>query len=162
MESAKDLTSHIENKLNDDDKKLLDRDITAEEIMKVKSDKSPGEDGIISEFYVIFWNIIQEEFCTLLQEIFNDKTLSDSQYKGVLTLLFKGGERENIRNWRPLTLLNCDYKIIAKILAERLKIVLPKLIHPDQKGFVKGRHITEANRMIQDIIKYIFRPTKGL
>ena len=81
--------------------------------------------------------------------------MSDSQYKGVLTLLFKGGERENIRNWRPLTLLNCEYKIIAKILAERLKIVLPKLIHPDQKGFVKGRHITKANRMIQDIIEYI-------
>ena len=75
--------------------------------------------------------------------------------KGVLTSLHKGKERENIRNWRPLTLLNCDYKIIAKILAERLKKVLPKIIHPDQKGFVKGRNINEANRMIQDIIKYL-------
>jgi hypothetical protein len=40
------------------------------------------------------------------------------------------------------------------LLAERLKNVLTKLIHPDQKGFVKGRNITEANRMIQDIIQY--------
>jgi hypothetical protein len=72
-----------------------------------------------------------------------------------LTLLHKGGEREDIkRNWRPLTLLNCDYKIISKLLAERLKNVLTKLIHPDQKGFVKGRNISEANRMIQDIIQY--------
>ena len=81
--------------------------------------------------------------------------MSNSQHKGVLTLLHKGGERENIKNWRPLTLLNCDYKIIAKILSERLKIVLPKIIHTDQKGFVKGRNISEANRMIQDIIEYI-------
>jgi hypothetical protein len=81
-------------------------------------------------------------------------TLSASQYKGVLTLLHKGGEREDIKNWKPLTLLNCDYKIISKLLAERLKNVLTKLIHPDQKGFVKGRNISEANRMIQDIIQY--------
>ena len=53
-----------------------------------------------------------------------------------------------------LTLLNSDYKIIAKILAERLKDVLPKLIHSDQKGFVKGRNISEANRLIQDVIEY--------
>ena len=81
-------------------------------------------------------------------------TLSASQYKGVLTLLHKGGGREDIKNWRPLTLLNWDYKIISKLLAERLKNVLTKLIHPDQKGFVKGRNISEANRMIQDIIQY--------
>jgi hypothetical protein len=57
--------------------------------------------------------------------------------------------------WRKILkqihLLNCDYKIISKLLAERLKNVLTKLIHPDQKGFVKGRNISEANRMIQDI-----------
>ena len=81
--------------------------------------------------------------------------MSKSQNRGVLTLLFKSGKRENIRNWRPLTLLNTDYKIIAKILAERLKMVLPNLIHSDQKGFVKGRNISEANRILQDIIDYI-------
>jgi hypothetical protein len=54
-----------------------------------------------------------------------------------------------------LTLLNCDYKIISKLLAERLKNVLTKLIHPDQKELVNGRNISEANRMIQDIIQYV-------
>jgi hypothetical protein len=78
----------------------------------------------------------------LVCEIFNEKQLNNSQNRGVLTLLFKSGERENICNWRPLTLLNTDYKIIAKMLAERLKTVLPNLIHSDQKGFVKGRKIS--------------------
>ena len=84
-----------------------------------------------------------------------EKQLSKSQNRGVLTLLFKSGERENFCNWRPLTLLNTDHKIIAKILAERLKTVVPNLIHSDQKGFVKGRNISEANRLVQDIIDYI-------
>jgi hypothetical protein len=70
--------------------------------------------------------------------------------------LHNGGVREDIKkNWRPLTLLNCDYKIISKLLAERLKNVLTKLIHPGQKELVNGRNISEANRMIQDIIQYV-------
>ena len=49
-------------------------------------------------------------------------------------------------------MLNTDYKLVTKILAERLKTVLPNIIHPDQKGFVAGRNILEENRMLQDII----------
>ena len=93
----------------------------------------------------------------LVKDTFDEKELTPSQYKEVLTLLHKSGEWEDIRNWRPLTLLNSEYKIIAKILAERLKVVLPKLIHSDQKGFVKERNINEANRPIQDVIEYTDR-----
>jgi hypothetical protein len=89
----------------------------------LKPNKSPGEDGIISEFYITHWEQIKDEFFLLVNDTFEKKELTPSQYKGVLTLLHKSGEREDIRNWRPLTLLNSDYKIIAKILAERLKVV---------------------------------------
>ena len=76
----------------------------------------------------------------------------------MLTLLYKKKcEREDIANWRPISLLNVDndYKIITKLLAERfLKPLLPKIIHSDQKGYVNGRNIAEANRLLQDIINY--------
>ena len=72
-----------------------------------------------------------------------------------MTLLHKGGDRDNIRNWRPITLLNCDNKIISKLLANRMKPVLNKIIHMDQKGFVAGRNISENNRMIDDIIEFV-------
>ena len=59
-----------------------------------------------------------------------------------------------LKNWRPMSLLNCDYKIAAKAIANRLKQVLPKLIDNDQTGFVKGRSIAENIRLIDGIIKY--------
>jgi hypothetical protein len=73
----------------------------------------------------------------------------------MVTLLDKGGDRENIRNWWPITFLNTDYKMISKLLANGTKQILRKLIHSDQKGFVEGRNISEGNRMIDDIINYV-------
>ena len=69
--------------------------------------------------------------------------------------MYKNGDRDLLKNWRPITLLNVDYKIISKCFANRLKIVLPSIIHTDQKGYVQGRYISEANRHIQDVIRYV-------
>jgi hypothetical protein len=108
--------------------RVLERNILIKkrnDVLKIlKPNKWPGEDGIISEFYITHWEQIKDEFFLLVNDTFEKKELTPSQYKGVLTLLHKSGEREDIRNWRPLTLLNSDYKIIA----ERSKVVLPKLI----------------------------------
>ena len=123
-------------------------------IKLLKIDKSPGEDGIIAEFYKEFWYLIKIELTEIILESFADQTLSDSQYFGMISLLYKNGEREDIKNWRPITLLNADYKICSKILAERLKPVLPKIIGTDQNGFVQGRHIFNSNRLIEDIFDY--------
>ena len=98
---------------------------------------------------------IEKDFFEIVNEVFHNFELSGSQYNGMIALLHKGGDRDNICNWRPITLLNTDYKIISKLLANRTKPVLKKLIHSDQKGFVEGRNISESNRMIDDIINYM-------
>ena len=73
----------------------------------------------------------------------------------MVALLHKGGDGDNIRNWRPITFLNTDYKIISKLLANGTKPIKRKIIHSDQKGFVEGRNISESIRMIDDIINYV-------
>ena len=73
-----------------------------------------------------------------MTELLTCSKLTDSQYRGVLSLLYKSGDREMLRNWRPITLLIIDYKLISKCFSERLKSVLPNIIHTDQKGYVKG------------------------
>ena len=60
----------------------------------------------------------------------------------------------DIKNWRPITLLNTDYKIAAKALANRIKFVLPSIINNDQTGFMKNRFIGENIRLIDCIIQY--------
>ena len=70
-------------------------------------------------------------------------------------MLYKKGNRLDIKSWRPISLLNTDFKILSKTLAERIKMALPKIIHTDQRGCVTGRNIGENIRLLEDIINEI-------
>ena len=81
--------------------------------------------------------------------------LSPSQRNGVVTLLPKKDRDPNfVKNYRPISLLTTDYKLIAKTMANRLKVVLDDLIHEDQNGFMKGRNIGCNIRTIIDLIEW--------
>jgi len=68
--------------------------------------------------------------------------LCPTQYEGVITLIPKPGKDPLlVTNFRPITLLNCDYEILSKVINNRLCSLLPKLIKNDQTGFIKGRNI---------------------
>ena len=60
----------------------------------------------------------------------------------------------DLSNWRPITLINVDYKILAKVIAKRIESSLPKLINPDQTGFIKGRYIGQNVRLLNDLMEY--------
>mgnify|MGYP000353278961 FL=1 len=81
--------------------------------------------------------------------------LSISQRRGIIKLIpKKDAELNLIKNWRPLTMLKCDYKIATKAIASRIKAVIPTLISDDQTGFIKGRFIGENIRLLDSFIKY--------
>ena len=145
--------------ISEANKEMLDSDISDAEffknLKKMKNNKSPGPDGIITEFYKLFWNVIGHDLCDVLRAGLEDEQLAYTQYLAVITLLYKKGPRSDIKNWRPISLLNNDYKLVSKVLAERLKVVLPEIIHPDQKGCVPGRYIGENIRLIDDILHEI-------
>ena len=105
-------------------------------------EKSPGEDGLTVEFYRLFWNDIKQLVYNSVQFSFNSGRMSLSQCWGIVKLLPKPGRNAQIvSNWRPITLLNVDYKLVTKCLSLRLSLVLPDLISHDQRGFVKGCYI---------------------
>ena len=154
----KQYLGEIENPcLTEENANLCEGDITVEELTfalkNMKLNKAPGADGLTTEFYREFWPDIQGIVAHSINESYRKGIMSYSQRKGIITLIFKNGERENLQNWRPITLLNIDYKLIATVLSNRLQKVLHTLISEDQVGYVKGRRSTDVARLIQDVIQ---------
>ena len=94
-------------------------------------------------------------FLGSLEESYNKGELTPSQRQAIIKLLEKKGkDRSLLKNWRPLSLLNVDYKIASKALANRLKKVLPYLISINQYAYVENRNIADALRTISDVLDY--------
>ena len=119
----------------------------------MKNGKSPGIDGFSTDFYKFFWNDIREYVLNSLNYAYDNGLLSVTQKQGVISCLPKEGKsKEYLKNWRPISLLNVDYKIGTSCIAQRIKTVLTKLISNSQMGFIKGRYIGEGSRLILDLI----------
>ena len=148
--------SSVGRSLSENSRITLDSDITIDELKKavdmMANNKSPGTDGIIIEFYKYFWDDIKFDVLEVFNHSFDIGSLPHTQYLAAIRLLFKKGEREDLRNWRPISLLNSDVKILSKVLANRLKKVLPEIIDVDQTGCIEGRFIGQNIRLCQDVI----------
>ena len=108
----------------------------------MKNGTSPGSDGFTVEFYKFFWNDLGSFLVRAINESFKKESLSSPQKEGIITLLPKGDKpRQFLENWRPITLLNVSYKIASGCIANRIKRILPDIIHNDQTGFINGRCI---------------------
>jgi len=139
------------------DKIFCDMEISliecTEALKNMKANKSPGTDGITVEFYQYFWNDISDLVLNSIRTAYLKKVLSCDQKRGVIRLIpKKDKDLTDVKNWRPISLLNTDYKLIAHILANRLQLVLPFIISKDQSGYIKTRNISLNIRSIYDII----------
>ena len=123
-------------------------------LKNMKSNKSPGYDGLLVEFYKTFWQELNPVLLDSLNCSYEVGELSPSQKKSILSLRFKKNDKHMLKNWRPISLLNADNKILTYVLANRLKSDIGKLIHTDQNGYIKGRNIAYNIRLIQDVIDY--------
>ena len=120
--------------------------------------KTPGIDGLTSEFYKAFWEQTGHLVKNSLNEAYSKGELMIAQNRSIIRLLPKPNKKKEhllkLENWRPISLLNVDYKIGSKALAMRLEKILPRIIHSDQAGFVKGRYIGECIRTIDDVLYF--------
>ncbi|GBG59134.1 hypothetical protein CBR_g32151 [Chara braunii] len=123
----------------------LDRPITFEEakttLASMAKGKAHGDDGLPVEFYSTFWHVLGEDLVENFNNMLQGGRLPKNACNGIISVLFKKRDKSDIRNWRPISLLNVAYKILAKILARRLGRYLPELVSNDQAAFVRGRSI---------------------
>lgn len=120
----------------------------------MENNNSPGFDGLTTNFYKDFWPLFGSRLTYVFNYALKAGSLSVTQRRGIITPIFKKGDRTRLKNWRPITLLTTDYKILTKALANRLKKVLPTLIHSDQTACVPGRTINDNVSLIRDAIYY--------
>ena len=151
----KNFENQLERKVTKEENEMLTMSISEVEvraaIKELPKGKSPGMDGLPSEFYQHFTHILTP----ILTKVFNDSIkdqLTDSQRTGAVSLVAKGGERTELKNWRPIALLCVDYKILAKVMTNRFKKVLNRIIEPAQVGALPGRNITANLVTIRNIL----------
>ena len=138
MEDNVFLKDTLINKLNEAQKESCEGIISIEEVKRalqsMNNNKSPGSDGFTVEFYKFFFNDLGKYLVNSLNHAFKDGKLSITQRLGVIICIPKPNKaREFIKNWRPISLLNVDYKLLSGVLANRMKLVLmEKNIKPNQ------------------------------
>ena len=138
-------------KLSDDDRNSCEGKLTLnqywEALKSMGSSKSPGNDGLTTEFYVCFFKDVGQYLIDSLNLSFDYGMLSTSQPQAVITLVEKKEkDKRYFKNWRPISLINVDTKTLSKSLALSIRKVLSSLIHSDQTAYVKDRYIGESVR----------------
>ena len=150
--------SHITTKLNNTDKEFFERDLTTNELTKamlsMQSNKSPGLDGLPKEFYNTFSEQLKDPLLQVFKESFHRGVLPPSLRAGSISLHFKKGDRKDLKNWRPLTLLGVDVKILSKALFFRMQPVVHQLIGIGQTCGVIDRTISDSLALVRD--SYLF------
>ena len=96
--------------------------------------------------------ILQNEFCKCRLRKWNVVNITKTKSYSLIPKV--ENNLSTLSNWHPITLLNVDYKILAKVIAKRIEPVLTKLIHPDQTEFIKGRFIGQNIRLLNDLMEF--------
>ncbi|KAL3833012.1 hypothetical protein ACJIZ3_007748 [Penstemon smallii] len=119
------------------------------------SGKSPGPDGLPALFYKNFWSTTGNALVQAVQHFFRTGFMLKALNHTFVTLIPKVVNATSVDQFRPISLCNVSYKVISKIIANRLKPLLQKIVSPNQMAFVHGRNINENSIISQEIMHYM-------
>lgn len=145
--------------LNEQDREKLNDDLTYQELYKAVREmpkgRAPGEDGLTAEVWEVIFPIVGHRFLQMINMAKERESFSPGFLNALLTLIKKDGATEgSMKGFRPLSLMNLDYKLLSKTLGNRLKLVMDKVIHPNQTYCIPGRMINDNIHLIRSIIEH--------
>ena len=131
------------DRIGDMERVWLERKFEREEILQVvkelEGDKAPGPDGFSMAFYHHCWRVVEKDILAVFEEFFQHCKFEKSLNATFIALIPKKIDASNVRDFHPISLVGSVYKILAKVLAIRLRVVLDQLISETQNRFVGGR-----------------------
>ncbi|KAG7541866.1 Reverse transcriptase zinc-binding domain [Arabidopsis thaliana x Arabidopsis arenosa] len=155
------LQEDISNLLNfdcsDAQRVKLDAMFTNEEIkaafFSLPKNKTSGPDGYSAEFFISCWSIVGPEVCSAVSEFFSSGSMLKQWNATNLVLIPKIQNASRVADFRPISCLNTMYKVISKLLANRLKSILPSVISHSQSAFMPGRSLSENVLLASEIVQ---------
>jgi len=151
------LQSLLQFRCSEEDQEKLISEVTTEEVkavtFKMSSNKSPGPDGYTVEFFKPAWPIIGEDVVVAVQSFFIKGFLPKGINSTILALIPKKETAKEMKDYRPISCCNVLYKVISKLLANRLKDIMPQFIANNQSAFVKDRLLMENLLLATELVK---------
>ena len=134
--------------IEEDERLSLEKEYTKEEVIQVlremKGDKAPGLDGFTMAFFYKCWSVVEKDVMDFFDYFHRHSVFERSMNASFLTLIPKKCNVVNIKDFRPISLVGSVYKLLSKVLANRLRAVLDNLIFETQNSFVGGRQILDS------------------
>lgn len=129
-------------------------------LFNMKPLKAPGPDGFHPVFFQKSWDIIGPDTCKTIQTWFLRGKIPESLCEALICLIPKQHSPETIKQFRPISLCNSIYKLVTKILVNRLKPLIPSWISPNQNSFIKGRG-ADINLVVASEVLHSMNKKKG-
>ena len=124
-------------------------------VFGLNPDGAPGPDGFGACFYQTYWEIIKKDVLAAVLQFFQSGWLPPNYNSNTLILIPKSSNADSIDQYRPIALANFKFKIITKVLADRLSQILPNLISKEQRGFIRGRNIKDCIALTSEAINVL-------
>ncbi|GJU57997.1 RNA-directed DNA polymerase, eukaryota, partial [Tanacetum coccineum] len=161
------LDSNMFKQLSSEQIADLECDVTYDEIKRAVWDcgtnKSPGPDGFTFDFIRTYWKIINQDVVNVVREFFVTSKFPPGSNSSFIALIPKKQDAKLVKDFRPISLIGCFYKIIAKILANRLSMVISDLISDVQSAFVPNRQILDGPFILNELISWCkFHKSKAM
>lgn len=135
---------------------LLNADVSILEVrnalFEMKSLKAPGPDGLHALFFQSQWDVVSPPLCKMIEDLFNGAPLEADPNKTLIALIPKVNHPSMVKEFRLISLCSVAYKVVTKIIANKIKHLMPHLIRPAQSSFIKGCNITDNIIVAQELI----------
>ncbi|GKB40109.1 putative RNA-directed DNA polymerase, partial [Tanacetum coccineum] len=152
--------------LSPSDHDMLEKDATLEEIKSAVwdcgNDKALGPDGFTFGFIKRYWELLKNDIMEFVTRFLDTKKMPMGSNSSFITLIPKVSNPIHVKDYRPISLINIHYKLIAKVLASRLAKVVDKIVSQEQSGFILGRQILDGPLMLSEMIDWFKKKKKKM